>query len=110
MVVKNNISKVGAVAQSVEQRTENPCVAGSIPAHTTSKSFREIWSFFWFRAVLKALGLFLDQAADKINPIIRGWINYFGKFYPSLLRKHHRHIDLRLALWARTKFRIGARQ
>ena len=28
--------KDGAVAQSVEQRTENPCVAGSIPAHTTS--------------------------------------------------------------------------
>ena len=27
----------GAVAQSVEQRTENPCVAGSIPAHTTQK-------------------------------------------------------------------------
>ena len=27
--------KKGAVAQSVEQRTENPCVAGSIPAHTT---------------------------------------------------------------------------
>jgi hypothetical protein len=26
----------GAVAQSVEQRTENPCVAGSIPAHTTA--------------------------------------------------------------------------
>jgi hypothetical protein len=29
--------KAGAVAQSVEQRTENPCVAGSIPAHTTKK-------------------------------------------------------------------------
>ncbi len=27
----------GAVAQSVEQWTENPCVAGSIPAHTTIK-------------------------------------------------------------------------
>ena len=27
----------GAVAQLVEQRTENPCVAGSIPAHTTVK-------------------------------------------------------------------------
>ena len=25
----------GTVAQSVEQWTENPCVAGSIPAHTT---------------------------------------------------------------------------
>ena len=28
---------LGAVAQLVEQRTENPCVAGSIPAHTTGK-------------------------------------------------------------------------
>ena len=27
--------KGGAVAQSVEQRTENPCVGGSIPPHTT---------------------------------------------------------------------------
>jgi hypothetical protein len=26
---------IGAVAQSVEQRTENPCVGGSIPPHTT---------------------------------------------------------------------------
>jgi hypothetical protein len=41
-----NVNKDGTVAQSVEQWTENPCVAGSIPAHTTLKSFREIWSFF----------------------------------------------------------------
>ena len=27
----------GAIAQLVEQRTENPCVAGSIPAGTTKK-------------------------------------------------------------------------
>jgi hypothetical protein len=31
----------GAVAQLVEQRTENPCVAGSIPAHTTNNNFLE---------------------------------------------------------------------
>ena len=49
--------------------------------------------------------LTLEDIADKINPIIRGWINYYGKFYPSLLRKHLRHVDLRLALWARTKFK-----
>jgi hypothetical protein len=28
-------NKAGALAQLVEQRTENPCVAGSIPAGTT---------------------------------------------------------------------------
>jgi hypothetical protein len=29
--------KAGALAQSVEQRTENPCVPGSIPGGTTNK-------------------------------------------------------------------------
>ena len=28
----------GSIAQSVEQRTENPCVAGSIPAGATIKN------------------------------------------------------------------------
>ena len=32
-VIKND----GAIAQLVEQRTENPCVPGSIPGGTTSK-------------------------------------------------------------------------
>ena len=37
------VSPEGAVAQSVEQRTENPCVGGSIPPHTTFdlRSFSE---------------------------------------------------------------------
>ena len=29
-------SEVGAIAQLVEQRTENPCVPGSIPGGTTN--------------------------------------------------------------------------
>ncbi len=32
---KNNLSLHGSVAQSVEQRTENPCVGGSIPSRAT---------------------------------------------------------------------------
>ena len=50
---------LGDIAQLVEQRTENPCVAGSIPAGTTSTAIalakevieitlREIWGFFDF--------------------------------------------------------------
>ena len=31
--------KIGAIAQLVEQRTENPCVPGSIPGGTTRKNF-----------------------------------------------------------------------
>ena len=33
--IPNN--KTGVIAQLVEQRTENPCVPGSIPGDTTTK-------------------------------------------------------------------------
>ena len=40
-VLKNVVilqrEKRGTIAQLVEQRTENPCVAGSTPAGTTEK-------------------------------------------------------------------------
>ena len=39
---------VGAIAQLVEQRTENPCVPGSIPGGTTTKKqLREILTAFF---------------------------------------------------------------
>ena len=34
-VIKKRLRTVGAIAQLVEQRTENPCVPGSIPGGTT---------------------------------------------------------------------------
>ena len=40
MIIKNCLllhHQKGAIAQLVEQRTENPCVLGSIPSGTTSK-------------------------------------------------------------------------
>ncbi len=37
----------GDVAQLVEQRTENPCVGGSIPSITTRKLQDYFWSFFY---------------------------------------------------------------
>ena len=40
---------VGAIAQMVEQRTENPCVPGSIPGGTTRKRVTHLSdSFFCF--------------------------------------------------------------
>lgn len=29
----------------------------------------------------------LREVAEKFNPILRGWVNYYGTFYPSQLRK-----------------------
>ncbi len=40
----------GIVAQLVEQRTENPCVGGSIPSDTTKKGHQNDGLFYckWF--------------------------------------------------------------
>ena len=40
---------IGSVAQSVEQRTENPCVGGSIPPGATSNPFRNVGVFCLWR-------------------------------------------------------------
>ena len=42
--------KNGVIAQLVEQRTENPCVPGSIPGDTTSEkeSYRNVTLFFFY--------------------------------------------------------------
>ena len=39
----------GTLAQLVEQRTENPCVPGSIPGGTTQKTLKFLRGFFVFK-------------------------------------------------------------
>ena len=43
-----NAKPKGAIAQLVEQRTENPCVPGSIPGGTTEKRVTEVTLFFCY--------------------------------------------------------------
>lgn len=47
----------------------------------------------------------LAELARVINPIVRGWINYYGRFYRSELIETLNHIDRYLARWARRKFK-----
>ena len=39
-VIEKRLRTAGAIAQLVEQRTENPCVPGSIPGGTTLKRIK----------------------------------------------------------------------
>lgn len=47
----------------------------------------------------------LEYLARVINPIVRGWINYYGSFYRSALRQILRYLDERLGRWAVRKFK-----
>lgn len=49
--------------------------------------------------------LSLDELARWLNPTIRGWIDYFGEFYPGVLKRFLWRLDHRIVKWARKKYR-----
>ncbi len=50
----------------------------------------------------------LDKIARFMSPIIQGWINYYGRFQISSLKKVPTYIDLQLVRWV--KKNIGKRE
>ena len=47
----------------------------------------------------------IDDLAQMFNPVIQGWINYYGRYYKSALYPTLRYLDNRLANWARSKYK-----
>jgi RNA-directed DNA polymerase len=47
----------------------------------------------------------LDELAQRINPVLRGWINYYGHFYKSALYRTFQHLNNTLARWASRKYK-----
>ena len=55
--------------------------------------------------IARATGMDLGQLAKWINSRVRGWITYYGKFYPEILSRALVRIDLHLGRWARNKYK-----
>jgi RNA-directed DNA polymerase len=47
----------------------------------------------------------LNELADWINPIVSGWMTYYGRFYRSQLYPFLRRVNTYLMRWARKKYR-----
>lgn len=47
----------------------------------------------------------LEDIAQKCNPILQGWINYYGRYNPSALQPVFRHFNKSLVTWAMRKFK-----
>ena len=45
----------------------------------------------------------LAEIARRINPVLRGWMAYYGRFYKSALYSVMAQIDLHLAKWIARK-------
>lgn len=49
--------------------------------------------------------LSLQDISRQFNPVLRGWIAYYGKYYPSAMYPIYRHVNKTLVAWAMRKFR-----
>ena len=47
----------------------------------------------------------LEAIAEFVNPYVRGWVNYYGRFYRSALTPVLRCLERALVYWARRKYK-----
>lgn len=47
----------------------------------------------------------LEDLANMFNPVIRGWIGYYGRFYKSELYSVLKHMNRALVRWVRRKYK-----
>jgi group II intron reverse transcriptase/maturase len=52
----------------------------------------------------------MADIAHELNPLLRGWIDYYGRFAPSALTPIFRHVNLTLRGWAMRKFKRFTRR
>lgn len=69
---------------------------------SSSKNFRDKIKFM---EIHKKTGCKINIVAEMLNPLIRGWMNYFGKFNPSAMRGTLQCIERRLIKWAMCKYK-----
>jgi RNA-directed DNA polymerase len=49
--------------------------------------------------------LSLNELAAWVNQVVPGWLNYYGRFYPTALRPLLRRINAYILRWARKKYK-----
>ncbi len=47
----------------------------------------------------------LEELSRTFNSKIRGWVTYYGRYYPTALRRVFRHLNRRLVRWAQRKYK-----
>ena len=47
----------------------------------------------------------IHRIARNINPVVSGWLNYYGKYYKSALYRIWTHINFKLVKWVARKYK-----
>jgi len=73
----------------------------AVSLEATKKMLRTIKSWKLSRQTTASIG----ELAARYNPILRGWLNYYGHFYKSALLRVFDRFEAALVRWARRKYK-----
>jgi len=88
----------------VQNSRDNTVFCGFTPAVSVS-------AMKAMRTTIRELGLrnrtelSMADIARRINPLLRGWIAYYGRYAPSALAPMFRYVNLTLRAWVMRKFK-----
>jgi RNA-directed DNA polymerase len=90
--------------RQVKNRENNSLFVGFSPAvsREAQKSMRVKTRK---RGIRRRTDLTLGDIAKMYNPILKGWINYYGRYNPSALEPVLRHFDKTLVRWSMRKYK-----
>jgi len=88
--------------RSVKNQKQGRLFVGFTPAVSNSalKAMRS--EIRWFR---RRSDFSLSEIARLLNPKLRGWMAYYGRYYPSAMYVVWRHFNTTLVAWAMQKFK-----
>jgi RNA-directed DNA polymerase len=88
----------------VRRRRDNALFCGFNPAVSVSalKAMRSAIRDLNLRRLTQ---LSLADIGQQINPLLRGWIAYYGRYAPSALAPLLRYVNQTLLAWAMRKFK-----
>lgn len=88
----------------VKSSKNNGVFCGFNPAvsPTAQKSMRQTIRDLSIR---RRADLSLVDIARKINPVLQGWMNYYGRYAPSAMYPIYDYVDRTLRAWAMRKFK-----
>jgi RNA-directed DNA polymerase len=88
----------------VSRRRDNKLFCGFNPAVSVS-ALKAMRSAIRDLNLRRQTQLSLQDLARQLNPLLRGWIDYYGRFAPSALAPLLRYVNQTLLAWAMRKFK-----
>lgn len=96
---------LGYTFKAVYIKCKNGKIRHNFIASVSKASSKNLREKIKAMEVHKKTGCKIDIIAEMINPLVRGWINYFGRFNPSAMRGTLQCIERRLVKWAMCKYK-----